>query len=312
MSEHSSSVGQGPLGLVGGYQGNSTAIKITMGVLVAIVLYNAVELSVLIFLTFRRYRGLYFFSLSLSTLLGLMPSGIGNLLHFFAIGPLWLALVLSNFGFYFLVPGQSVVLYSRLHLVLYDQRILRLVLYAVVVNTVLIGVPTSVSTFGAAFVRTNGWNAAYKVIERLQVTWFCVQEFIISLLYIRETVKLLQLSPTNSSRRKQIMYQLLLINVLIILMDIAVVSVEFLGLYYIQVLLKCTIYSIKLKLEFAVLGKLSAIVEAPPHLEFTDSGVNHLSDISDQRQFTTSDPVRGRPVNPLSLDTTQRSKEIQV
>lgn len=311
MSEHSFSLAQGPLGLVSGYQGNSTAIKVIMGVLVAILLYNAAELSVLIFLTFRRYRGLYFWSLSLSTVLGLIPSGIGNVLHFFAIGPLWLALALSNVGFYFLIPGQSVVLYSRLHLVLYDQRILRLVLYAVVMNTVLIGFPTTISTFGAAFVRTNDWNEAYKIIERLQVTWFCVQEFIISLLYIRETVKLLQLSPANSNRRRRIMYELLAINVLIILMDIAVVVVEFLGLYYLQVLLKCTIYSIKLKLEFAVLGKLTAIVEAS-HLDIADSGVNDLSDIPNRCQFTTSDPVRGVPVNPLSLDTTQRSKEIQV
>lgn len=159
--------------------------------------------------------------------------------------------------------------------------------------------------------RTNDWNEAYKIIERLQVTWFCVQEFIISLLYIRETVKLLQLSPANSNRRRRIMYELLAINVLIILMDIAVVVVEFLGLYYLQVLLKCTIYSIKLKLEFAVLGKLTAIVEAS-HLDIADSGVNDLSDIPNRCQFTTSDPVRGVPVNPLSLDTTQRSKEIQV
>ncbi|KAJ5110829.1 hypothetical protein N7532_001364 [Penicillium argentinense] len=311
MSEHSFSQAQGPLGLVSGYQGNSTAIKVIMGVLVAILLYNAAELSVLIFLTFRRYRGLYFWSLSLSTVLGLIPSGIGNILHFFAIGPLWLALTLSNIGFYFLIPGQSVVLYSRLHLVLYDQRILRLVLYAVVMNTVLIGFPTTVSTFGAAFVRTDDWNEAYTIIERLQVTWFCVQEFIISLLYIRETVKLLQLRPANSSRRRQIMYELLVINVLIIVMDVAVVVVEFLGLYYLQVLLKCTIYSVKLKLEFAVLGKLTDIVEAS-HMDFIGNGVNDFPDVPNRRDFTTSDTVREIPVNLLAADTTQRSREIRV
>lgn len=307
MSEHAFSVAQGPLGLVSGYQGNSIAIKVIMGVLIAILLYNAAELSVLILLTFRRYRGLYFWSLSLSTVLGLIPSGIGNILHFFTIGPLWLALALSNIGFYFLVPGQSVVLYSRLHLVLYDQVILRLVLCAVVVNTVLIGFPTTISTFGAAFVRTNDWNEAYKIIERLQVTWFCVQEFIISLLYIRETVKLLQLRSASSSHRRQIMYELLVINVIIILMDVAIVVIEFLGLYYLQVLLKCTIYSIKLKLEFAVLGKLTDIVEAS-HLDLTDTGVNDFSDIPNRREFTTSDPVREVPVNLLSPDTTQSQR----
>ncbi|CAI7621354.1 unnamed protein product [Penicillium glandicola] len=261
MAERSST--QGPLGLVSGYQGNSTTIKVVMGVLVAIVLYNAVELSALIFLTFRHYRGLYFWSISLSTMLGLIPSGIGNVLHFFDIGPLWLSLGLSGFGFYFMIPLQSLILYSRLHLVLYNQRILQLVLYTVIASTIVVGFPTTITTFGAAFVQSNPWNDAYKVIERLQ-------EFTISLLYIRETIKLLQLSPATTRRRRHIMYQLITVNVLIILMDIAIVSVEFIGLYYIQVLLKCTIYSIKLKLEFAVLGKLTAIVEAS-HRDITDS-----------------------------------------
>lgn len=263
-----------PQGLIGGYQGDNIAIKVAMGVLVAIVLYNAVELSILIFLTFRRYHGLYFWSLMLSTTLGLVPSGVGNLLHFFDIGPLWLSLSLSNFGFYFLVPGQSLVLYSRLHLVLYNQQLLRFILCVIIINTILIAIPTTVTTFGSAFVRTHTWNHAYKVVERLQVTWFCVQEFLISFLYIHETIKLLQLSP-NDTRRKTIMYDLIAINVLIILMDVAIVAVEFLGLYYLQVLLKSAIYSIKLKLEFAVLGKLTEIVETS-HSDFFGSGSGYF------------------------------------
>ncbi|KAJ5921109.1 hypothetical protein N7466_009435 [Penicillium verhagenii] len=284
MAVDLSSLGQDPEGLVGGYQGNSTGIKITMGVLIAILLYNAVELTALIFLTFQRYRGLYFWSLMLSTTCGLYPSGIGNLLHFFDIGPLWLAIVLSNFGFYFMVPAQSLILYSRLHLVLYNQRLLRFILYAIIVNTVVIGVPVTTTTVGSAFVRTPGWNAAYTIMERLQVTWFGLQEFLISSLYIRETVKLLQCSSANTSRRKNIMYQLVAINVLAILMDVAVMTIEYIGLYYLQVLLKCTTYSIKLKLEFAVLGKLTAIVDSS-HLELTPRGDADLSEI-----------VAGRPV----------------
>lgn len=304
MPGPSLSLDQLPKGLVGGYQGGSTAVKVIMAALVAILLYNAAELTTLIFMTFRRYRGLYFWSLTLSAVLGLIPSGIGNILHFFAVGPLWVALVLSNIGFYFLIPGQSVVLYSRLHLVLHDQRILRLILYAVVASTVIIGVPTSVTTFGSAFVRTHGWNGAYTVIERLQVTWFCVQEFLISSLYIRETVKLLRLSPANNSRRKRIMYELLAINVLTILMDIAVVVVEFLGLYFLQVLLKCTIYSIKLKLEFAVLGKLTSIVDASG-LEYD---TNDFREAADGRSPTLPGPTTFMSINGMPLCAAQDTK----
>jgi hypothetical protein len=285
-----SSQSEGPEGLVGGYTGDSIAIKVIMAVLIAILLYNAAELTILITMTFRRYRGLYFWSIFLSSTIGLIPSGIGNILHFFAIGPLWLAVVLSNIGFYFMVPAQSLVLYSRLHLVLYNQRILRLVLYAIIASTVFVAFPTTITTFGSAFVRTHTWNTAYTIIERIQVTWFCVQEFVISYLYIRETIRLLQLNPANSRQRKKIMYELLAINVLIILMDTAIVVIEFLGLYFLQVLLKCTIYSVKLKLEFAVLGKLTAIAYASRH-GFSEDSVPGLSFITEHREHTTSCPT---------------------
>lgn len=275
MAPEPSSLGQEPDGLVGGYQGDSTGIKVIMGILVAIVLYNSIELTVLILMTFRRYKGLYFWSLTLSATVGLITSGIGNLLHFFDIGPLSLALALSNIGFYFLVPAQSVILYSRLHLVLFNQRLLRLLLRAVILNGIVFAILVTIMSFGSAFMQTGPWNAGYKVVERLQVTWFCVQELVISMLYIRETVKLLQLRPANNKRRKNIMYQLLAINILIIVMDILVVAIEFIGLYYIQVLLKVTIYSIKLKLEFAVLGKLTTIVQAG-HIAPTNPTESHI------------------------------------
>lgn len=298
------SLGESPKGLIGGYQGDSTAVKAIMGALIGISLYNAVELTTLIFTTFHCYRGLYFWALTLSTTLGLIPSGIANTLHYFNTGPLWLALTLSNIGFYFLVPMQSVVLYSRLHLVLYNQRILRLALYILTVSAVVFSVSITVVCYGSAFVRTPSWNASYKILERLQVTWFCVQEFVLAPLYIRETIKLLHLNPAHSRRRRKIMYELLAINISIILMDVAVVVIEFLGLYYLQVLVKCAIYSAKLKLEFAVLGKLTAIVESPHHDLGDSADTNELSD----RRRPASDPI-GYARDRVSLTANHVSKE---
>jgi hypothetical protein len=56
------------------------------------------------------------------------------------------------------------------------------------------------------------------------------------------------------------MYQLLAINAIIIIMDFALLGVEFANLYLIETTLKGVVYSIKLKLEFAVLGKLVRLV----------------------------------------------------
>jgi hypothetical protein len=60
------------------------------------------------------------------------------------------------------------------------------------------------------------------------------------------------------------MYQLFVINIIIIAMDIALLGVEFANLYIIETILKGVIYSIKLKLEFVVLGKLVQFVTGTP------------------------------------------------
>jgi hypothetical protein len=114
-------------------------------------------------------------------------------------------------------------------------------------------------------------------MEKIQMTGFFVQETILSIVYIKETIRLLKLSETvqddvrsfddsagmghlkNTNVRKT-MYQLLTINVMIIAMDIALISVEFADLYLIETTLKGVVYSVKLKLEFAVLGKLIQLV----------------------------------------------------
>lgn len=234
-----------------------------MGVFITVALYNAVELIILILFTFRRYNGLYFWSMLVSCVLGIIPTTIGNLLHFFALSRLSVALALSHIGFYFMVPGQSIVLYSRLHLVYYSVKGLRAIRFLIISDAAIL-VPTSITTFGTAFIRTAKWNASYQVMERLELTWFCCQELLISSIYIWETIKLLQLIPEKASCRK-IMHELVIINLAIILMDIAILVLEYMGLYYIQVNLKSVIYSIKLKLEFAVLGKLVAIVSLRQH-----------------------------------------------
>jgi hypothetical protein len=57
-----------------------------------------------------------------------------------------------------------------------------------------------------------------------------------------------------------LLYQLFTINVLIIFMDVALLGVEFANLYIIEATFKGVVYSVKLKLEFAVLGKLVSFV----------------------------------------------------
>ncbi|OQE24088.1 hypothetical protein PENFLA_c010G02493 [Penicillium flavigenum] len=257
---------QNPDEIIGGYHGGTLAIRIVMIVFSTIALYNSVELIVLVFASFSHYHGLYFWALFLSVALGVIPYTIGYLCEFFSPSPAWLSLTLATIGFYVMVPGQSVVLYSRLHLIVRNHKVLRLVLWFIIIDTVILLVPTTTLVYLIVYVSTNPTVKGYNVIERMELAWFCAQEFVLTGIYISETVKLIKIWPGRDRRRLNIMYQLLAINALIIIFDFTLLILEYVGYHSLQVTLKPMVYSIKLKLEFAVLGKLVALVQ-PHHVQ---------------------------------------------
>ena len=85
-----------------------------------------------------------------------------------------------------------------------------------------------------------------------------IQETILSSIYIFETVRILRTSLRPNTRK--LLSQLVAINVIIIILDITLLSCEFANLYIIETTFKGVVYSIKLKLEFAVLGQLVQFV----------------------------------------------------
>lgn len=167
----------------------------------------------------------------------------------------------------------------------------------------------------------------YSIMERTQMVGFFVQEVILSAIYIREAIKMLKLSEAThddvqsfddgtghghlrNSHVRKTMYQLLAINVIIITMDLALLGVEFANLYLIETTLKGVVYSIKLKLEFAVLGKLVQFVQNrtvpsdtsdPQRLEqrAISSGAT-LEKTETNRTAVTNSSAARRPASPLS------------
>jgi len=61
------------------------------------------------------------------------------------------------------------------------------------------------------------------------------------------------------------MRQLVFINIVIIIMDTALLSIEYASLYLLETVAKGVCYSIKLKLEFAILSRLVKFVEGADH-----------------------------------------------
>lgn len=241
--------------ITGSYTGDSDGVLITIATFICVAWYNVIELIVLIFLTFKRYEGTYFWSLLIASV-GILPYSVGYLIKFFDLAPTaaWLPVTLLTVGWWTMITGQSFVLYSRLHLVIQNTRVLRYVLSMIIMNVFLLHVPTTVLTYAANFSQSTSSIRGYDVMEKLQLTGFCLQEVIISGLYMWETNRMLRLNQDHVSRKT--ILQLLAVNAACILMDIALMAIEFKNFYIYQTTLKATLYSIKLKLEIAVLGKL--------------------------------------------------------
>jgi hypothetical protein len=93
-----------------GYSGDSLSLKIIIAFLLGLALYNAIELIVLILVTFQRYHGLYFWSLVVATF-GIIPYSLGFLIKFFQlldpsrdVG--YVAVFFLSIGWYPMVTGH--------------------------------------------------------------------------------------------------------------------------------------------------------------------------------------------------------------
>lgn len=258
----SSNVASAGAGITGGYDGESLALKVCIAFFLGLAMYNVLELLVLIFGTFSRFRGLYFWSLVISGI-GIIPYSLGFLFKYFSIltGPsAWTSVVLLTIGWYPMVTGQAVVLWSRLHLVVTGQRgdrILKWTKWMIIIDAIILHIPTTVLTVGSN-ASLQVYVSGYNVMEKIQMCGFFVQEIILSSIYIIETIKILKSSIQDSTRR--LMYQLIAINVLIIVMDLGLLGLEAASLYILETIVKGFIYSLKLKLEFAILSKLVQFV----------------------------------------------------
>lgn len=138
-----------------------------------------------------------------------------------------------------MVSGQSLVLYSRLYLVNLDKRIRRYVLAMIIVNGVVLHTATAVTAAGSNSKVSELFITPYAIIERIQITIFCVQEFILSGLYVWKAWGFLAVYRSGGSQTQDklraMMLHLILSNVVVVSLDITVIVLEFMGLYYLQV-----------------------------------------------------------------------------
>ena len=281
-----------PEGTTGAEIPYNRGIWMAIAAFTAVAWYNVAELNIQVFLTFKRHRGLYFWSLLISSY-GCVLHALGFLLKFFQItNNDYVSVTIITVGWYAMVTGQAVVLYSRLHLVVREQRVLRAILAMIIVDAICFHIPTTILTYGSnsSSATATKYLHPFNIMEKLQMTAFCMQEFIISGVYVWSTIRLLK--PVYHGRTRKVMTQLIWINLIIIGMDACLLAMEYSNTYEIEATLKAMVYSIKLKLEFAVLNQLMTLAN---------------SSVSNHQNLHIEDGSGEKPVKP----TAGRSKSTE-
>lgn len=236
------------------------ALHMTLAAFTGIAWYNVIELNIAVYMTFKRKRGLYFWSV-FACIWGIALHSTAFILKLYGIVRAYqVTCTLITIGWYAMVTGQSLVLYSRLHLVVHEPRLIRGVLAMIVFNAVAMHLPTTVLTYGSNSPDWRRFSEGFRVMEKIQMTMFCVQELAISGIYIWATLQFLR--PAYRRSIRSVMVQLLWINVAIIAMDLAMLTMEYLNKYFLEAVMKGAIYSVKLKLEFAVLNQLMQLANS--------------------------------------------------
>jgi hypothetical protein len=223
----------------------------------AVSLWLALELTVQVCTTFKRRTGLYFWSI-LIVACGIAFHTIGLLLKLLVPGAnVIFATVLAKVGWVMDTTGFAVVLYSRLHLVVQSQKTLRRVLVMIIVNAIIFHTPIIIFLMGLSI--HKDWDPYVTPFEYTQVAGFSIQETIISYIYILKTIKFLK--SGYSTQLRKVTTMLITVQVLVVLMDIALLVIDCIGMFTLKAVLHPFAYGIKLKIEFAVLNLLLNLVK---------------------------------------------------
>ena len=199
--------------------------------------YNVAELIVLIYTFFKRHSGVYFYSMVVATA-GIFVHVLGDFLKFFHLTSSHILYTcLGTFGWMAMVTGQSIVLWSRLHLVVHGDWT-RWVLVVIIVNGVIWHGSTGVLTFLTNLSKDpTPYAGPYSIVEKIQVTVFFLQEAFLSGLYIWKTTQMLMSEGSlldsqkhaRGDRGRKILLHTIVTNVFIICMEIVILVLEFAG-----------------------------------------------------------------------------------
>ncbi|KAI1338917.1 integral membrane protein [Xylariaceae sp. FL0016] len=242
-------------------------MSMTMAAFAGISWYIGAEINTSLFLLFKRRRGLYFWSCALSSW-GVILQPLFIILADFSVWKdLRGAITMVLFTWALMVVPHSWVLYSRLHLLMHESERLKWIMAVLIFTSVVFTVPTVV--IGILAQLTPAHKGLYNIWDRIQLTVFFVQETLLSALYIYQTRKhlrsttllvkssqFLDSSDRSETESKSVLHHLIYTNILVIILDIALLGIQYADQFYLQGAFKPCVYGVKLKLEFVILNRL--------------------------------------------------------
>ncbi|KAH7265063.1 uncharacterized protein BKA55DRAFT_535016 [Fusarium redolens] len=219
-----------------------------------ISLYNGIELLLLILTSSRRHNDLFSWSLAVASI-GVLPYATGWLVRYFDVIGDVADLLINDIGWILLTTGQALVLYSRLNLLVKNVTILKVTKWMIILNAIIWHTTVTVLLFAISTQQKLDRNGAFIKVQKVQLAFFCAQNFLLSGLYIWKTMEIIKRKEAENQTTR-IIWHLFAINVGIVLVDVTLLAVGFTNNFLWQQGIKAVAYSVKLKVEFAILGKL--------------------------------------------------------
>ncbi|KAF2108263.1 hypothetical protein BDV96DRAFT_672399 [Lophiotrema nucula] len=234
----------------------------------SVAIWSSIPLTIRLLTTMKQRHGLYFYAI-LTCTWGLCVRQIGYLLQYLVHdAPWWLCNILSQCGWICMVTGFAVVLYSRLNIILESVRFRRAILYCIIFNGVVFHTTMTVLSVGAtaivrtgtphqkAFLARSSWKKVFNSMERTQIIVFALQETVISFFYMHAAFRYLKSQFARKDKTRETMFLLLFVQVIIMLVDVALIVMDFAGLLQMKGFILSFSYCLKLELEFVVLNQL--------------------------------------------------------
>jgi hypothetical protein len=170
----------------------SRPLAMTSLACVSIGLFICLEMFVLIFITFKRYSGIYFWTLTGATVCQTLVC-ISTLLAFWIIkgDQPTVSLTIGIPGYLFFVPLEGLVLYSRLHLLGASRRSLRFVLGAIAFEFVFAEIPCAVmEALNPKYGQRSDFFEWYKVVWREEAAMYMVMHLILMSMFFSHIRKM--------------------------------------------------------------------------------------------------------------------------